>query len=74
MSPFICPGPECGGPIVLWPRGLKEEMKDLGEHPMTVGHLVEVAAAKRWSCPPPRGQKKWPALPPCDLRDRELGG
>ena len=66
-------GPECG-PILFWPRGLAEEMKDLGNYPVTVGHLVEVAAAKRWSCPPPRGEKKWPGLPPYDLWDRELDG
>jgi Protein of unknown function (DUF1493) len=67
-------GPECSGPILFWPRWMKEEMKDLGQYPVTVGHLVEVAAAKRWSCPSPHRQKKWPALPPCDLWDRELDG
>src|SRR5262245_62884291 len=49
-------GPECGGPILFCSRELREEMKDLGKYPVTVGHLVEVAAVKRWSCPPRYGQ------------------
>jgi hypothetical protein len=53
---------------------LKEEMKDLGKYPVTVGHLVEVAAAKRWSCPPLHGERKWPSLSPTGLWDRELDG
>ena len=53
---------------------LRQEIKDLGEYPVIVGHLVEIAATRRWSCPPPHGQKKWPDLPPCDLWDRELDG
>jgi Protein of unknown function (DUF1493) len=67
-------GPECAGPILFCPRELREEMKDLGKYPVTVGHLVEVAAAGRWSCPPPHGQKKWPDLPRRDLWDREFDG
>src|SRR5262249_34106840 len=67
-------GPECGGPILFWPPGLREQMKDHGKYPVTVGHLVEVAVAKRWSCPPPYGQGKWPELPRCDLWDPELDG
>jgi hypothetical protein len=67
-------GPECSGPILFLPRWLQEEMKDLGNYPVTVGHLIEVAAAKRWMCAPRHGQKKWPRLPPCDLWDRELDG
>jgi hypothetical protein len=67
-------GPECGGPILFCPRELREEMKDRVKDPMTVGHLVEVAAAKRWSCPQPYGQRKWPDLPRCDFWDRELDG
>ena len=67
-------GPECSGPIFFWPRGLKEEMKDLGKYPVTVGHLIELADAKRWSCPPLHGEKKWPSLPPTGRWDRELDG
>ena len=67
-------GPECSGPIFFWPRGLKEEMKDLGKYRVTVGHLIEVADAKRWSCPPLHGEKKWPSLHPTGLGDRELDG
>jgi hypothetical protein len=67
-------GPEGSGPIPFLARWLKDEMKDYGEYPVTVGHLVEVVAARRWSCPPRHGQTKWPALPPCDLWDRELDG
>lgn len=66
-------GPECG-PILFLPRWLEEAMKDWGKYPVTVGHLVEVATAKRWSCPPRLGEKKWPSLPPCDLWDREIDG
>jgi len=66
-------GPECG-PIFFWPPGLKEEMKDHGRYPLTVGHLIEVAGAKRWACPPPHREKKWPDLPPLGLWDRELDG
>jgi hypothetical protein len=67
-------GPECGGPILFCSRELTEEMKDLGKYPVTVGHLVEVAALKRWSCAPLYGQGKWSDLPRCDLWDRELDG
>jgi acyl carrier protein len=66
-------GPE-RGPILYWSRRLKEEMKDLGKYPVTVGHLIEVAGAKRWECPPPDGEKKWPDFPPLGLWDRELDG
>src|SRR4051795_9334974 len=57
-------GPEGSGSIFhwLWPRGLREEMKDHGNYPVTVGHLIVVADAKRWSCPPLHGEKKWPSL------------
>jgi hypothetical protein len=29
-------GPECGGPILFWPRGLREGMKEYGYYPVTV--------------------------------------
>lgn len=51
-------GPECGGPIFLWPKRLKDALKDHGQYPVTIGHLVEVAQAKRWVCPPLRGSKQ----------------
>jgi hypothetical protein len=63
-------GPECG-PILFWPAGLKEQMRDLGKYPVTVGHLIEVATSKRWMCPPRCGEKKWPDLPPTGVWDRE---
>ncbi len=43
--------PECG-PILSWPRSLVEEMRDHGKFPVTIGHLVDVAVARRWMCPP----------------------
>jgi hypothetical protein len=67
-------GPECGPIVFFWPPGLKEEMRDLGKYPVTVGHLIQVACVKRWACPPPREEKKWPDLPPLGLWDRELDG
>lgn len=67
-------GPECSGPILFWPTGLREEMKDLGNYPVTVGHLVEVAAARQWFCPPFHGEKNWPPLPSTGLWDQELDG
>ncbi len=66
-------GPECG-PTIFVPRWLEEEMKALGKYPVTVGHLIEVAAMKRWSCPPLHGEKPWPQLPPTGVWDRELDG
>jgi hypothetical protein len=67
-------GPECSGPILSWPPDLQEAIKDLGKYPVTVGHLIEVAVAKRWTCPPMHGEKKWPQLPPTGLWDQELDG
>jgi hypothetical protein len=66
-------GPECG-PILFMPCGLEEEMKDLGQYPVTVGHLIEVAEAKRWSGPPRHGEKPWPQLPPTSVWDRQVDG
>ena len=60
-------GPECSGPILFWPSWLREELKDHGKYPVTVGHLIEVAAVKRWSCIPRLGEKKWPPLLPTGL-------
>jgi hypothetical protein len=45
-------GPECGGPILFCSESLRNEMKELGKYPVTVGHLIDVANSKRWSCPP----------------------
>jgi acyl carrier protein len=42
-------GPECGGPILLCPKDLREGMKDLGKYPVTIDHLINVARAKRLS-------------------------
>ena len=33
--------------MIFWPRWLKDQANELGKYPVTVGHLVEVAAAKR---------------------------
>ena len=66
-------GPEGIGPL-FWPRELREAIRDLGRFPVTVGHLIEVAAAKRWMCPPLHGTRKWPEFPPTGLWDRELDG
>jgi hypothetical protein len=66
-------GPECG-PIIFMPLWLEEEMKDLGKYPVTIGHLIEVAAAKRWSCPPLHGEKQRPRPTPTGVWDRELDG
>jgi hypothetical protein len=65
-------GPEC--PIFSSYPGLTEAIKDLGSYPVTVGHLIEVAGAHQWACPPRHGEKKWPELPPLGLWDRELDG
>lgn len=66
-------GPECG-PMLFVPRWLEEEMRGLGDYPVTVGHLIDVAEAKRWSCPPRRGEGTWPDLPASGMWDRELDG
>jgi hypothetical protein len=63
-----------GIPLLFWPPGLANHMKDLGHFPVTIGHLIEVASAKRWFCPPRHGTKKWPNLPPSGVWDRELDG
>jgi hypothetical protein len=54
-------GPECA----FVPGWLKHEMetRGYGNYPVTIGHLIEVASARRWSCPPPSG-----------LWDQELDG
>jgi len=67
-------GPECGGLILFRPQWLKEEMRDLGNYPLTIGHLVDLALAKRWMCPPYHGSKQWPQLPPRGVWDQELDG
>jgi len=67
-------GPECSGPVLFWPRWLKDQLRDVGKYPVTIGHLVDVAAARRWSCPPQHGEKKRPSLPTCDFSDRDLDG
>ena len=36
-------------PALFCSRELKEEMKDLGKYPVTIGHLIDVASAKRWN-------------------------
>jgi hypothetical protein len=59
-------GPECSVPMIVWPRWLKDQASELGKHAVTVGHLVEVAAARRWSCPPQHRERKWPSPPSCD--------
>ena len=42
---------------------------------VTVGHLIEVALAKRWGCCPPlHGEKNRLDLPPIGLWDGELDG
>lgn len=64
-------GPE-SGPVVFWPRRLAEELKDWGHFPVTIGHLVAVAAARRWTCPPRQGGTTWAELPPLGVRDEEL--
>jgi len=51
--------PECG-PIFFWARSLKHEMRDHGNYPVTIGHLVDLAVAKRWMCPPYLGPKPRP--------------
>jgi hypothetical protein len=67
-------GPECG-PLLFCPGWLREEMEDLGLYPVTIGHLVNIAAAGRWFCPPRVGKEtKWPSLPTSDLWDPELDG
>lgn len=66
-------GPECG-PTLLMPRELEEEMRDLGNYPVTIGHLVDLATTKHWFCPPRHGWGKWPSLPVSGLWDRELDG
>lgn len=66
-------GPE-SGPILFMPRSMREEMRDLGKYPVTIGHLIDVAAAKEWFCPPQCGEGKWPSLPASGMWDRELDG
>ena len=61
-------GPEGSGPRLLWPRSLKKQMRDFGKYPVTIGHLIDVAVAKRWICPPYYGSKQWPPFFPGDVR------
>jgi hypothetical protein len=67
-------GPEGCGPTLFWPRTLKEALKDHGKYPVTIGHLIDIALANRWICPPLHGSKKWRALPQIGVWDDELDG
>ena len=41
--------PECAG--FIWSLLNKDKVNSIKRHPITVGHLVKVAEAKKWSMP-----------------------
>ena len=40
------------------PRWLRDQLKDHGRYPVTIGHLVDVARAGHWFDPPEHGMPK----------------
>lgn len=65
-------GPEC----FLVPGWLRAELdaKGYGMYPVTVAHLLEVAKAKRWTCPLKDTAKKPSNPAQLAMWDRELDG